>query len=188
MKKSVSIRFYEELNDFLSPEKRKQEFKVAFENAPFIKDLIESLGVPPTAVDLILVNGQSVAFSYTVQNGDRISVYPVFETFDISQVAKLRARPLRDPKFILDTDLGELATYLENYGCDTLHRIDYTIPEIIHLSNTQQRTILTRNPQWPASQAVVRCYQVKQTAPEKQFYEVVHHFDLKQNRGPEPPA
>jgi len=178
MSKSVFIRFYEELNDFLSPEKRKQEFKVAFEDAPLIKDLIESLGVPPTAADLILVNGQSVPFSYTVQNGDRISVYPVFETFDISKVTRLRERPLRDPKFILDTDLGKLAKYLQNFGCDTLHRIDYTIPEIIHLANAEHRTILTRNPQLLASKGVIRCYQVKQTEPEKQFQEVMHHFDL----------
>ena len=179
MEKSVSIRFYEELNAFLSPEKRKQEFKVAFEDAPLIKDLIESLGVPPTVADLILVNGQSVPFSYTVQNEDRISVYPVFETFDISKVTRLRERPLRDPKFILDTDLGELSKYIQNSGFDTLYRIDYTIHEIIHLANAEHRTILTRNPKLFSSKTVVRCYQVKQTEPEKQFHEVVHHFDLK---------
>lgn len=179
MQKKVSIRFYEELNDFLEPEKRKQEFKVAFEGNPSVKDLIESLGVPSAAADLILANSQSVPFSYTLQNGDRISVYPVFETFDISKVTRLRAQPLRDPKFILDTDLGELATYLQNFGCDILHRVDYTAHEMIKIANTQDRTILTRNPQLPASKGVIRCYLVKQTEPEKQFQEIRHHFDLK---------
>jgi hypothetical protein len=55
-----------------------------------VKDRIESFGVPHTEVDLILVNGQSVDFAYRVQDGDRISVYPVFEAFDIAGLARLR--------------------------------------------------------------------------------------------------
>lgn len=179
MKKSVSIRFYEELNDFLEPEKRKQEFKLAFEGNPLIKDLIESLGVPPAAVDLILVNGQSVPFSYTIQNGDRISVYPVFETFDISKVTALQERPLRNLKFILDADLGELADDLMRFGLDVLHSDDYETQEIIHISAAEKRTILTRHPKRFSSQAVTRCYTVKHTDPKQQFIEIIDHFDLK---------
>ncbi|MFH1992879.1 MAG: hypothetical protein ABIK98_10850 [Pseudomonadota bacterium] len=40
MEKHVYIRFYEELNDFLGPEKRKQECKVPLEGTPSIKDFI----------------------------------------------------------------------------------------------------------------------------------------------------
>ena len=45
-----------------------------------IKDLIESFGIPHTEVDLILVNGKSVNFKYLINDGDDISVYPVFES------------------------------------------------------------------------------------------------------------
>jgi len=179
MPKSVSIRFYEELNDFLKPEKRKQEFKVAFEDAPLIKDLIESSGVPPKAVDLILVNGQSVPFSYTVENGDRISVYPVFETFDISQVTRLRERPLRDLKFILDTDLGELADCLRVFGFDVFYKNDYKKQDIVDRSIAEKRVILTKSRTFLLRKGVVRGYRLKQTEPQKQFDEVVYHFDLK---------
>ena len=48
------------------------------------------------------MNGASVSFSHIAQDGDRISVYPVFESFNISGVTKLRERPLRRPKFIVD--------------------------------------------------------------------------------------
>ena len=87
---NVLVRCYEELNDFLPTERHKQDFKVPIKGTECVKDLIETLGVPHTKVDLILVNGNSVSFSHMLKDRDRISVYPAFETFDISNVTKLR--------------------------------------------------------------------------------------------------
>jgi len=78
------FRFYAELNDFLSQDHRFAEFEYDFLDIATVKDRIESFGVPHVEVDLILVNGQSVDFSHRVQDGDRISIYPVFEAFDIA--------------------------------------------------------------------------------------------------------
>lgn len=179
MKKSVFIRFYEELNEFLGPEKRKKEFKASLTGASSVKDLIESLGVPPAEVDLTLVNGQSVSFAYTPQNGDRISVFPVFETFDISKITRLRPKPLRNPKFILDADLGELAEIMGIFGFDAVYRSDYKKHDMIELSLAENRTMLTRNRELLLSKEVVRGYLVKHTIPARQFAEVINHFDLK---------
>jgi hypothetical protein len=64
---TVTIRFYEELNDYLLPEEaRKKNMVVESNDRRSVKDLVESLGVPPVAVDLILVNGESVDFSYII--------------------------------------------------------------------------------------------------------------------------
>lgn len=105
---TVAIRFYEELNDFLTEEKSKKQFEHQFWGHPSIIDLIESLGVHHTEVDLILINSESVNFNYLVKDKDRISVYPEFESFDISNLQKLRPWPLRKPKFICDVHLGKL--------------------------------------------------------------------------------
>ncbi len=67
----VTFRFYEELNDFLPRRRRKVDFEIMFKGKRSIKDMIESLGVPHTEVDLILVNGKSVDFNYTLQDKDR---------------------------------------------------------------------------------------------------------------------
>ncbi|MCI0410847.1 MAG: MoaD/ThiS family protein, partial [Acidobacteria bacterium] len=83
MARSV-FRFYEELNDFLPPERRKTAFSCACALHATVKNAIESLGVPHTEVELILVNGVSVGFSHPVRDGDRISVYPKFEALDVS--------------------------------------------------------------------------------------------------------
>ena len=42
-----------------------------------------------TDVDLIIANGEAVDFSYTVLQGDWISVYPVFRSIYISSLKKL---------------------------------------------------------------------------------------------------
>jgi len=56
----ATIRFYEELNDFLPEEKRKRDFSISFGQESTVKDVLASLEVPHTEVDLILINGESV--------------------------------------------------------------------------------------------------------------------------------
>ena len=75
--RQARFRFYAELSDFLSAERREREFPHSFLLPPSIKDVIESLGVPHPEVDRLLVNGVPVDFSYLVQDGDRVSVYPI---------------------------------------------------------------------------------------------------------------
>jgi len=109
---SAWFRFYEELNDFLPLAQHKVEFEHRFDRRASIKDMIESLGVPHPEIELILVNSRSVGFSHIVEDGDRVSVYPVFESLDVSPLIRLRPEPLRNPVFIVDCNLGRLARYL----------------------------------------------------------------------------
>ena len=62
----IYFRFYEELNDFLPEEKRKVRFTHNYIDRASVKDVIESLGVPHTEVDMILVNSNSVGFDYLI--------------------------------------------------------------------------------------------------------------------------
>jgi len=94
----ATFRFYEELNDYLPEKMRKVAFTHFFEKPTPVKEMIESMRIPSEEVDLILVNGISVDFSYMVKDKDRVSVYPIFETFDISGVTMLRDKPLRKRK------------------------------------------------------------------------------------------
>ena len=59
----VSLRFYAELNDFLRDAQKKTRFKIELNRRTSVKDLIESLGVPHTEVEVILANGKSVDFN-----------------------------------------------------------------------------------------------------------------------------
>lgn len=180
----VSIRFYEELNDFLSNERQKTPFEVEFGNAGSIKDLIESIGIPHPEVDLILVNGESVDFDYLIHDGDRISVYPQFESMDISPVLRLRPSPLRITRFVLDTHLGRLAAYLRMLGFDTLYRNDYSDPTLVEISVNENRILLTCDKGLLMRKQVSRGYYVRERQPKLQLLEVLSRFDLYRAQQP----
>lgn len=178
MKKNT-IRFYEELNDFLPKEKRKVRFEHEFFGQESVKDLIEALGVPHTEVDMILVNGSSVNFDYILQDKDDISVYPVFESFDIKNVQHLRPEPLREPKFVLDVHLGKLARYLRMMGFDVYYTNDLSDEKIVEISLKERRTILTRDVGLLKRGKVTHGYFVRSNLVEKQVEEIVKRFQLE---------
>ncbi len=174
----VYLRFYEELNDFLPRARRKKEFTREIPETTSVKDLIEGCGVPHTEVDLILVNGESVDFSRKVRDGDRVSVYPVFESLDISGAIRLQQRPLRNPRLLADVNLGKLARYLRMAGLDTAYRNDATDPELIEQMQREDRALLTRDRRLLMHAAVEKGYLVRSDQPTEQLEEVVHRFDL----------
>ena len=181
---SVQLRFYEELNDFLAPALRKAAFMHEFERRTSVKDMIESFGVPHTEIDIILVNGRSVDFNYIVQDGDRISVYPVFESLDVTPLLRLRPAPLRRPAFILDTNLGRLARYLRLLGFDCLYRNDYDDDTVATIAGHEPRIVLTRDRALLQRKLISRGYFVRAVRPRHQVREVLARFDLYRQVNP----
>src|SRR5574338_1470785 len=142
---TATFRFYEELNDFLPPERRKQEISVRCARAATTKHMIEALGVPHTEVELVLVNGESVGFERVLRDGDRVAVYPKFEAFDVTPLLRVRERPLRVTRFVADAHLGGLAHLLRLTGFDTLYDNHYADEEIEAIAAREARIVLTRD-------------------------------------------
>lgn len=177
--KTAYFRFYEELNDFLPQERKKIKFLHRFGLRESVKDMIESLGVPHTEVDLVLVNGVSVDFDYIVRDNDEISVYPVFESFDITNVQHLRSKPLREPKFITDVHLGSLAKYMRMAGLDTTYRNNLSEEEILSISHEEKRAIITKNRNILKRNEVTHGYFVRSDVVEDQLEEIINRFHLQ---------
>ncbi len=97
MKRAV-LRFYEELNEHLPDDKKKRDFVCSFAGSVTVSDLLKAVGVPPAEVDLVLCNSVSVELAHAVQDGDRLSIYPIFELFDIQGTTRVREQPLRHLK------------------------------------------------------------------------------------------
>lgn len=173
------FRFYEELNDFLPEERRKRDFAVEIDRARSVKDAIESVGVPHPEVDLILVDGHSVDFAHLLRGGERVAVYPMFESLDITPVLRLRPLPLRDPRFVADGHLGKLARHLRMAGFDTLWDNDWEDDHIVRISALQRRTILTRDKAMLRRGDVERGYFVRAVESEAQLAEVVARMQLE---------
>ncbi|MEN8802579.1 MAG: Mut7-C RNAse domain-containing protein [Thiogranum sp.] len=175
---TAHLRFYEELNDFLPPSRRKVEFEHRFERRTSIKDMIESLGVPHPEIELILVNGRSVDFSHIVEDGDHVSVYPMFESLDISSLIRLRPAPLRDPHFVVDSNLGRLARYLRFLGLDCLYRNDFSDETVSRISQQQHRIVLTRDRRLLQRKIITHGFYVRAVNPRDQVREVLQRLDL----------
>jgi uncharacterized protein with PIN domain len=173
------FRFYAQLNDFLPCEKRGVPFGHAFEVGGSVKDLIEALGVPHPEIDLILVNGVTVDCSCPVLDGDRISVYPRFQSIDVEPLTRVRPPLLPELRFASDTHLGRLARYLRMLGFDTLYCNDYRDEQLAELSGSQGRVLLSRDRGLLKRSAVTHGYFVRQTDPRRQLVEVARHFDLR---------
>lgn len=125
-----------------------------------------------------MVNSNSVTFSYHLQDGDSISVYPVIESMDISNVTRLREKPLRETKFILDVHLGKLVKYLRMLGFDSLYENDYDDPEIIEIALAEKRIILTNDTGILKNGSVTHGYWVRSQKPMEQLEEIIERFDL----------
>jgi uncharacterized protein with PIN domain len=173
----ATFRFYAELNDLL-PDAKGREITYSFRGKPSVKDAIEAIGIPHTEVDLVLVNGESVDFAYQLRNGDRVSVYPVMESIDISGLTKVRPVPLRVMRFVLDGHLGRLAAYLRMMGFDSAYKNDCADEVLAEISRQERRILLTKDRGLLRRGLVTHGYCVRASAPRTQLREVMKRFDL----------
>ncbi len=176
---AATFRFYEELNDFLPPGRRKIDFQHSFKGRESVKDMIEALGVPHTEVDLILVNGVSVDFGYILQDGDRISVYPVFESLDIRDVTHLREIPLRETRFIADVNIGDIVKHMRALGLDVYCDPTLSPRDIIRISRAEKRTILTKSRKLLKRREVIRGIFIRSGTIVEQIRGIIDFLSLR---------
>ena len=175
----ATFRFYEELNDFLPRQKRKTDFEADIKGKRSIKDMVESLGVPHTEVDLILVNGKSVDFTYILRDGDRVSVYPVFETLNIKKATRLRKVPLRRTTFIADSNLGDIVKYMRVLGFDVSFDSLLSPRQIIEVSEKENRIILTKSRKLLKFKEVTHGIFIRPGTMEQQIKRIIDFLDIK---------
>ncbi|MGH9228719.1 MAG: Mut7-C RNAse domain-containing protein [Acidimicrobiales bacterium] len=180
----VDVRMYAELNDFLPPELRGRVLRRPFRPHQTVKDVIEAAGVPHTEVDLVLVNGEPVGFSDRPAAGDRLAVYPMFETLDIGPVNRLRPQPLRDVRFVVDVHLGRLARLLRLLGFDTRWSNDLDDATLAAIGESEHRIVLTRDRGLLKRRRVTHGLFVHSERPVEQAVEVVQRLDLADRLAP----
>lgn len=194
MPQHINFRCYQELNDFLPQGQRHVAFPVESKKIRSIKDLIESIGIPHTEIDLIFVNGKSVDFNHQVQHDDRISVYPVYQLLPEKLRIELsplkpslrhcQPRPLAKPRFVLDVHLGRLAAYLRMLGFDTLYENDCDDPTLADISADQQRILLTCDRLLLMRKQISYGYFVRNRQPHQQLIEILFRYDLYEDIKP----
>ena len=181
---TATFRFYEELNDFLIPDRRKREFTCPCARAATTKHMIEALGVPHTEVELILVNGESVDFNRILRDGERVAVYPRFEAMDVTPLLRVREQPLRETRFVADAHLGGLAHMLRMLGFDTLYDNHFHDDDIVAIHEQDGRIVLTRDRELLKRRAITHGCFVHALKSEQQLREIVVRLDLARSAKP----
>ena len=172
----ASFRFYARLNDFLPARRRGRRFTHVLQGAASVKDVIEALGVPHTEVDVIVVNGEAEDFTYRLRDHDEVSVYPAFQSIDISGVRRAGSDPPQPVRFALDVHVGKLASLLRLVGFDTVVLADDA--DMAAVAARDGRIVLTRDVGLLKRNLVRHGHWVRHTDPESQLAEVLERFDL----------
>ena len=172
----ATVRFYGDLAEVAWDADRHGLAQVPIDRPRSVKDAIESCGVPHTEIDLVLVNGTSVAFTHLVSAGDRIAVYPMFVDLDVPSL--VRPEPLPAVRFVLDVHLGRLARRLRLLGFDTAYRNDAGDAELAAQSAGERRWLLTRDRGLLMRGAVTHGYLVRSDDARLQVAEVMRRFQL----------
>ncbi len=166
------------LLDFLPKQKRNKQILYVFTGTPSVKDSIETIGIPHVEVDVILVNGVSVDFTFLLTDKDEVNVYPKTTDQQDKQVKHLIEPYSQKPQFILDVHLGTLARQLRMLGLDTLYERNFTDAQIAHLALTHPRIVLTRDILLLKRKSIKWGYWLRSQYTDKQLAEVMAYFEL----------
>lgn len=178
------IRVYEELNDFLAPDRKKKEFVISFDIRTTVRQLIKLLRIPVSTVDLVLANGKSVGLSHVLRNEERISLYPVFELLDVGPFQRVRVRPLRRTRFAVGPGLMRVATYLRLFGFDVVQVDREGSMDLKKFVAREKRILLKTNDRKQEHDGIARILHIQRSNPFHQFLEVVERLDLWRSLAP----
>ena len=175
---TVHIRLYEELNRILPDSEHKRTVTRILPAGSRLSDLLDVLALESDEVDLALVNSISVPLDHPLDDEDRVSLYPEFESLDIRGASALRDTPLRTPKFVAERGLTALADLLEDKGYDCTCPLQALAEDLVRISARGKRILLTTNPDLAKTHDLDRCFCLPAEPPEEQLQEVMTRFQL----------
>jgi len=177
------FRFYGNLNDFVARARRGCTSAAVCARRATSKHMIEALGVPHTEVALMLLNGETASLDRILCNGDRLAVYPPFETFDLGPLRVLPAPP-STLRFLADAHLGGLARLLRMAGFDTLYDQELDDAAIADIGARDERIVLTRDRDLLKRRVLTHGCYVHALKAELQLKEIVERLELAGKASP----
>jgi uncharacterized protein len=142
------------------------------------KDAIEGAGIPHPEVDLLLVNGASCRFDHPLNDGDLVCAYPPRSPEARLHVSLVRPGRLAEFRFVVDENLGKLASALLLLGFDTLLDQRLDDPDLARVSSEERRVLLTRDVALLKRSCIEHGYWLRSDDPRQQISEVVSRFGL----------
>src|SRR5260370_897417 len=147
-----------------------------------VKDVIESCGVPHPEVDLIIINGSPVDFSFQLNADAALEIYPVSAASELFPDYRLQAR--NELAFVADGHLGKLTRDLRLLGIDVSYRPQALDSELLITMIRERRALLTRHLRLLMHRVVQTRYYPRSQHPIEQTAEVIKRFNLAGKRAP----
>lgn len=187
VKDSLTIRFqiHGDLITLLKiPVDGEQIFSHTIHRKASVKDVIESLGIPHPEIGRLTIHGTDIGFDYIVQHDDHIEIFPLVPLVDVLTPTLLRPSPLADIRFVVDVNVGKLASLLRMAGFDTAYHNNLRDTEIAQIAVNEKRIVLTRDTLLLKRKIVEYGHLIRETDPQKQLGEVINLFGLKEKIKP----
>ena len=181
----IDITFHAMLRPLLTPFFRHQK-TITYDlgRRTSIKDAIESFDIPHTDIGSILVNGNTVDFSYLLCPGDQIQVSPLRIPVDPCKKTILRPNPLPHLRFLVDVNVAKLRTTLRMIGMDTLYEPDRTDSELARLAVQKQCVVLSRDRGLLQRKIIEHGHLIRSQSPTEQLAEVLNYYGLQNKINP----
>jgi uncharacterized protein len=171
---SVVVSFHGDLVFFLRNKERPQPHQRVLTHKASVKDVIESFGVPHPEVDLIVVNGQPVQFTFQLEVDTAFDVYPTSSRF----ISAYRLQAREACAFVADGHLGKLARDLRLLGIDVSYNRDADDRDLLTTMVRENRALLTRDRPLLMHRIVRTGYFPRSQNPMEQTVEVIRRFGL----------
>jgi sulfur carrier protein ThiS len=184
---TIHVRLYQELNDLVIPARRQREFAYTMQRGRTVADLLAELSIPVSLVDLVLVDGEPARESRVLMPGQRVSLYPVFESLNIRGVTRLRDRPLRVTRFAV-FGLPGLGRYLRLLGFDARTVTDEDPDRLSAWVEREHRILVAKDWQWLERRTASRVLLIHAAKPRFQLMEVIQRLDLSIDPSSLPPS
>jgi len=172
----VRLKFHDDLSFLLKSKTTSEVIERNLGEKTSVKDVIESCGVPHPEVDLILVNGEPVDFSYPIAKDADIDLYSVQSQRPLFKEKRLQARSIM--RFVADGHLGTLARSLRLLGFDVAYERQAQDRQLLRVMESEDRALLTRDRRLLMHAIVRNGYCPRSQNADDQTIEVIRRFHL----------
>jgi uncharacterized protein with PIN domain len=179
---TIALIFHSDLVLFLKREEQGHLIRRVLSHKASVKDMIESCGVPHPEVDLIIVNGKPVGFSFQLNADAALEIYPVSAASELFPDYRLQAR--NELAFVADGHLGKLTRDLRLLGIDVSYRPQALDRELLITMIRERRALLTRDRRLLMHRVVQTGYYPRSQHPIEQTVEVIKRFNLAEKLAP----
>ncbi|MCB2184030.1 MAG: Mut7-C ubiquitin/RNAse domain-containing protein [Desulfobulbaceae bacterium] len=181
----ITLQFQGNLVELLPKKFQRLDcVRVELSRKSSVKDVIESYGIPHPEVEKILADGRDVDFEFAICGNEKIDVFPISADSDFSKTSLLRNESIAEPRFLIDVNVGKLASKLRFLGFDTFFDPNLGDETLAAISSCQRRILLTKDRNLLKRKIVTFGHLVRAGKPKDQLLEVVRLFRLKEKINP----